>query len=71
MPRNAQSIGTYVQRLLGSLTPVRDEAQYIAYGYPEERRVYEDPCLVGKQVVVVKSQYIHGKLITGQPNVIQ
>lgn len=71
MPRNAQSIRTYVQRLLGPLTPAPRDEHYIAYGYPEERRVYEDPCLLGKQVVVVRSQYVQGKLATGQPNAIQ
>ncbi|CDZ75815.1 hypothetical protein BN59_00074 [Legionella massiliensis] len=67
MPRSSLDIKTYVQRLLGdNLEPVSRKDQQLAYGYPTERKVYEDPIVEGKQVVVVTE----GVQSVGQPNAI-
>lgn len=72
MPRITQNIETYVKHLLNDLEPVAPQNQHLAYGYPGERRVFRDPILDEKQVVVVSSQYDeNGTLVTGHPDVIQ
>lgn len=73
MPRNTLYIKSYIEKLLANnLIAVEREEQHLAYGYADERLVYQDPVLQGMQVVVVRSQYdAHGKLTTGHPNIIE
>lgn len=69
MPRNYSNIQDYVEQLLDDdLVAVEPGTEHLAYGYPDERHILQDPLYPLKQVVAVEGNSLEG---IGQPNALQ